>query len=85
VKSVAVSPDGERIVTGADDHIARVWHVRTSKVTQLKGHTAPVSAVAVAPDGVRIVTGSDDHTVRLWHATTLAQVGQSYRRFLVTA
>ena len=61
---------------GQTTSIARVWHVRTSKVAQLKGHTAPVSAVAVAPDGVRIVTGSDDHTVRLWHATTLALIGQ---------
>ena len=65
--SVAVTPDGARIVTGSDDNTARVWDASTgAELLQLKGHTDAVSGVAVTPDGARIVTGSADNTARVW-------------------
>jgi WD40 repeat protein len=67
VWSVAVMPDGSRIVTGSDDKTARIWDAATGReLAQLKGHVGPVSSVAVTPNGSRIVTGSDDKTARVW-------------------
>jgi WD40 repeat protein len=68
---VAVTPDGQRIVTGSLDTTARVWDARTGQtLVALKGHTGQVTSVAVTPDGQRIVTGSLDTTARVWDART---------------
>ena len=49
VKSVAVTPDGARIVTGSADNTARVWDAKTgAELLQLKGHTGGVTSVAVS-------------------------------------
>jgi tetratricopeptide (TPR) repeat protein len=73
--SVAVSPDGARIVTGSGDNTARVWDAKTfAALSVLKGHTDSVWSVAVSPDGTRIVTGSRDNTARVWDAKTFAEL-----------
>ena len=75
VTSVAYSPDGNRVVTGSEDHTARVWDPATgTTVATLKGHASSVNSVAFSPDGRRVVTGSDDRTARVWDAATGAEV-----------
>jgi WD40 repeat protein len=70
VKSVAFSPDGQRIVTGSEDHTAKVWEAASGKeLLTLKGHTDEVWSVAFSRDGQRIVTGSWDGTAKVWEAT----------------
>jgi WD40 repeat protein len=70
VTSVALSPDGRRIVTGSDDNTARVWRAsrmtRATTATVLKGHRGAVTSAAFSPDGRRVATGSEDRTVRIW-------------------
>ena len=67
VNAVAVTPDGQRIVSGSDDHTVRVWDLASGRLERtLKGHTGAVNTVAVTPDGQHIVSGSDDGTVRVW-------------------
>ena len=71
VRSVALSPDGKRIVTGSNDRTARVWDTGTGQeVIALKGHTELVWSVAFSPDGNRIVTGiaGANATVKVWCA-----------------
>ncbi|MFX9123658.1 hypothetical protein ABTN41_19335, partial [Acinetobacter baumannii] len=59
VLSVAVTPDGSRIITGSGDKTARSWDAATgSELLQLKGFRSPVWAVAVTPDGSRILTAT---------------------------
>ena len=59
VNSVAVSPDGRRIVSGSDDSTVAVWDLETgTQIHRLTGHQDAVSSVAVSPDGRRIVSGS---------------------------
>jgi eukaryotic-like serine/threonine-protein kinase len=71
VSAVALSPDGTRILTGSDDHTARLWDATTGKaVVTLTGHTNAVEAVAFSPDGKRVLTGSGDKTARIWDAAT---------------
>ena len=58
VNAVAVTPDGQHIVSGADDRLVKVWSVATrSLVSTCVGHTHRVAAVAAMPDGQRILSG----------------------------
>jgi WD40 repeat protein len=67
IRSVAVSPDGQRLATASDDGTGRVWDLASSRATRtLPAHTNVVSSVAVTRDGKRIVTGSYDGTARVW-------------------
>ncbi|XP_019248066.1 PREDICTED: coatomer subunit beta'-2-like [Nicotiana attenuata] len=63
--------DKPYLITGSDDHTAKVWDYQTKSCVQtLEGHTHNVSAVCFHPDLPIIITGSEDGTVRIWHATT---------------
>ncbi|MBC1270553.1 hypothetical protein GNF07_26250, partial [Trichormus variabilis FSR] len=67
VKSVAFSPDGQRIVSGSWDNTLRLWNVNGQPIGQpLIGHEGAVNSVAFSPDGQCIVSGSWDNTLRLW-------------------
>ena len=67
VWSVAVYPDGTRIVSGGPDE-ERFWNRMNWRLERtLKGHTYSVAAMAVSPDGSRVVSGDADGTVRVWN------------------
>ena len=67
VLAVAVTPDGQHIISGSGDKLVKVWSVASkSLVSTCTGHTHHVWAVAVTPDGQRILSGSEDKTVRVW-------------------
>jgi WD40 repeat protein len=82
VTSVAFSPDGTRIVTGAGDQgepfEAKVWDARTGTYLfdlkglppSLEGINIPVVSVAFSADSKRIVTAGGDNTARVYDATT---------------
>jgi WD40 repeat protein/serine/threonine protein kinase len=75
VSGVALSPDGQRIVTASADRTARIWDAITGKELRiLAGHNAGILCVALSPDGRRMVTGSADQTARIWDATTGKQL-----------
>ena len=69
VYSVAWSPDGSKVVTGAfaPDSTIKVWDPATRKaIKTLQGHTDIVLAVAIDPSGKRILSGSQDKSARIW-------------------
>jgi WD40 repeat protein len=68
VESVAFSPDGTRLISGADDNTARVWRSNGETAATLTGHRADVNGVAWSPNGTFLATASGDNTVRLWTA-----------------
>ncbi|BBD68031.1 WD-40 repeat protein [Nostoc commune NIES-4072] len=68
VNSIAYSPDGKTIVSGADDKTLRLWDLEGNKPPIVfQGHEDKVTSVAFSPDGKKIVSGSKDNTLRLWN------------------
>jgi WD40 repeat protein len=76
VRSLVLTPDGARAVSGSDDHTLKVWDLRRGKLERtIIGHSDAVRAVVVLPDGERAVSASDDHTLRIWDISTGVQQG----------
>jgi WD40 repeat protein/tetratricopeptide (TPR) repeat protein len=81
VRALALSTDGQRLLTGSYDKTATVWNaVNGVPIAKLTGHESPVIAVALSASGHRAVTGSGfmpgdgDASVRLWDADSGQQL-----------
>ncbi|OKH43174.1 hypothetical protein NIES2101_31235, partial [Calothrix sp. HK-06] len=67
VNSVAISTDGQTIVSGGYDGTVRMWNRKGEPMaTPFKGDQASVLSVAISTDGQTILSGSSDGTVRMW-------------------
>jgi hypothetical protein len=74
VRSVAISPDGQTLVSGCADKSIKIWNGTTGKVIRiLTENLAEVSSVAISPDGNFLAVGSCEHprsNVKVWHLAT---------------
>lgn len=72
VMSIAISPDGSRIMTAGYNNLEiNVWNINTGVLElTLVGHIYNVRSVAFSHDGSQIVSGSIDRTVKIWNAST---------------
>lgn len=73
-RSLAFSPDGRRLATGAGDNVI-VWDAETGKLLlTLKGHRSDVNSVAFSPDSTRLVSASgylpEPGEVKVWDVAT---------------
>jgi GNAT superfamily N-acetyltransferase len=74
VRALAFSPGGESLLSGSEDHTARLARADGSGEQHLE-HQDTVRAVAFSADGRFLLTGSHDQTARLWEARTGRVVG----------
>jgi WD40 repeat protein len=64
---VAISADGQTIVSGGADGTVRVWDaISGEQLEVLRGHTGTVWSVALSADGQHVVSGGFDGTVKVW-------------------
>ncbi len=71
VRSVAVSPDGQLIVSGSGDKTVKLWSVARGQLLHtLDGHSTWVRGVSISPDQKLVASVSNDKTIRLWHPQT---------------
>lgn len=67
IQALAWHPDGEHLLCGSWDFVARMFHRDTGRVVrEWHGHAHWVCAVAVEPSRGLLCTGSSDGTVRVW-------------------
>jgi len=83
VTCLALSPDGNALLSGAMDNTLRLWDWRTGKLLRtLTGHKEPVRAAIFSPDGTRILSSGGmwdgkDLAIHIWDAST----GTEIKRF----
>jgi len=71
VSSVAISPDGNTLVSGSWDNTIKIWNLRTGQLrSTLTGHSGQVESLAISPDGNTLVSGSWDNTIKIWNLRT---------------
>jgi WD40 repeat protein len=86
VRCLAFSSDGDKVISGAEDNMAKIWSISEKKLIRtLKGHSWYLSAVGFNNDNSRVLTASLDNTVKVWDVAsgsemfTLKAHGKSVR------
>lgn len=80
IASVAISADGQTIVSGGayPDNTIKVWDLSTKReVRTIKAHSHIVSSLLLSPDGKTLVSCSHDTTIKVWNVRT----GREIRTF----
>lgn len=71
VRAVCFSPDGNWLITGAEDHVVKVWDVRNRTVKhRLVGHDTDIYSVDASANSQFIISGSGDKKAKLWSLET---------------
>jgi hypothetical protein len=74
ILSMALGPDAKVVLTGHEDHTARLWGADHKPLGNPLGHDSPVRAVAVSADAKVFATAAGK-LVRLWDAGTHQPIG----------
>ena len=67
VLSVAISPDGQWVVSGSKDRSIQFWNVQSGQAQfMLQGHKNSVISIDLARSGTYLASGSGDCMARIW-------------------
>jgi serine/threonine protein kinase len=76
VRSVAISPNGHRALSGGDDSLVRLWETETGQeLDSFSGHIGVVHCLAFSRDGRLAVSAGEDKVLRLWDLEARAAIG----------
>jgi len=71
VRSVASSPDGERLASGSEWGTISLWDAKGGHLLwSVKAHDDHVNGLAFSPDGARLASASMDRKVKLWEVSS---------------
>jgi WD40 repeat protein len=67
VNALAFRPDGERLATGGDDGILRVWDMKGfTPLLVMSRHAAPIHQIEYSSDGTKIISAAEYGYARIW-------------------
>jgi WD40 repeat protein len=82
VNSVAFSPDGQQLASGAADRFMKLWSVADGKfVRAFEGHTHHVLGVSWRADGRVLASSGADMVLKVWDARTGDQLRTAQNLF----
>jgi len=71
ITSLAISPDGRFIVSGAGDSLVKLWDMNSAReMRSFKGHGGLVRAVSFSPDNKLAASAAWDRTAKVWNIAT---------------
>jgi WD40 repeat protein len=71
VGSIALHPDGARVLTGDGVGAMGLWHIESgAKIRMFTGHVGRVWSVALSKDGATALSAGMDGTLGLWNVET---------------
>ncbi len=71
--AIAITPDGQIMLSGGNDRIITVRNLRTGKIIRtLTGHTGSIYTLGLSSDGQTLVSGGRDTTLKVWNLDTIA-------------
>ncbi|MEQ8995125.1 MAG: AAA family ATPase [Coleofasciculus sp. B1-GNL1-01] len=65
--SVDFSPEANRLATGGEDGLIRLWNLSGQQLTEFRSHQEVVRSVSFSPNGKRLATVGKDGSVFLWN------------------
>ena len=67
VNAIALTPDGETLVSGSLNTI-KIWDLNTEKLKNdiRDAHTDKITTLAISPNGEILVSGSTNKTIKIW-------------------
>lgn len=75
VFSIAVTPDGNHLITGSESSSINIWNLETKQVQKtIAGHRYLAHALDISADGKTIVSGSQDKSVKVWNLQSGKQI-----------
>ncbi len=67
VNAIAISPDGNTLISGSDDRQVNLWNLKTGKwLYTFSGQAEAVLSVAISPDGQQIASACVDRKISNW-------------------
>lgn len=66
ISTLAVSPDGQKILIGSFDNIIRLMDLNGNVLKLFSRHKDRINSIQFSPDGTKILSGARDSTACLW-------------------
>ncbi|MEG4204043.1 WD40 repeat domain-containing protein, partial [Microcoleus sp. Pol7_A1] len=66
VRSLAITPDGQKLISGSWYHPIKIWDLQTGYLLNtLEPHTSDVECFAITPNGQTLVSADWDNTIKI--------------------